>query len=181
VRPEAAQELAVRDERPLGPAGRAGRKRQQQRCCAVRRKRPVVGAPGDGVGERRIDRDAADPSDRRRVALDQDRGGAKAQRQRRLLRVRPAPVHRQRDGAEPRRGVEREHVLRRVPERDAEDLAGREAERLQMRRPASHQAVELAIVNGPRAADQGRAVGPRPHVVCQRVREVHHGVPAGNL
>ena len=65
-------------------------------------------------------------------------------------------------------------MVDRIAQRDADDVALADAERVEMRRPAAHDPVEVAIEDDAIALDDGRAIGARAHVVRERVGEVHH-------
>ena len=86
---------------------------------------------------------------------------------------RPAPVHRHDHRAEPGDGVKRDHVVGAVLQVYADDIAGPDALRPQMRRPAAHQPVELGIIDGAPILDDGRMIGAPPRVIGYDVGEVH--------
>ncbi len=174
MRHEAAEELMMGQPRSLRPPRRSRGQRDQQRQLAAARARGKLRRRGEAGAPGLVERDAIQAADLR-AGFDEHETRAEMAGDARLLLLAPAPVHRQDHEAEPRQRIKQDHVLDRVLQRQADQIALARAEARQRRRLGVNRRVERAVVDHALALYQRRMGRARPGVKCEGVGEVHHG------
>src|SRR6185436_4210371 len=106
------------------------------------------------------------------AGLHEDELGAEMREHSLLLRGRPAPVERQQHDAGARETAQQQDVLDGILQRNADDIARQQPDRVEVRARLADEPVEVAKTDRPIPVYQRSAVRSRAGVVCEGLGDV---------